>query len=316
MIAIVDLANALTAFDDSLRIFRTDRLTLNGCGNKQFKLTRNLQVLKQHGCNSVLTFGGLWSNHLHAFALACEVMNIRAVAVIRGETTAGSTLLIDAVRHGLEVHYVSRTEYQRRHDQMYCSAKCMQLACDEWLPEGGSNQLAVEGCAEIAELTNKCMQRHPTHIALAVGTGATMAGIVRGAEAGQQVLGLPVVQDDRLPSMLKGWVADRSDVGWTLYPGARPPRYGKVDKSLLEFVLETYNRTGVILDPVYNAKAFRALLESGIAEKPGNRVVFVHTGGVGGCLGFAEKLAAIDEVTTSALLSEVSQMLDIDAPGT
>ena len=56
-------AGVLIEFNDSIRIFRTDLLTSKSCGNKQFKLTSNLQQLKQSGVGRVLTFGGLWSNH-------------------------------------------------------------------------------------------------------------------------------------------------------------------------------------------------------------------------------------------------------------
>ena len=119
MIRMVDKTQALTTFNDSIRIFRTERFTTCGCGNKQFKLTKNLQALKQRGCTTVLSFGGLWSNHLHALSLACEALDLSAVAVVRGEATAGSTLLNDAFKHGMKVHYVSRGDYRKRHSELY-----------------------------------------------------------------------------------------------------------------------------------------------------------------------------------------------------
>jgi len=231
MIGMVDKTDALTPFNDSIRIFRTERFTRCGCGNKQFKLTKNLQVLKRRGCKSVLSFGGLWSNHLHALSLACESLGLSAVGVVRGEALSGSTLLHDAIKHGMQVHYVSRGEYRKRQDETCIMQLMEQLNCDCWLPEGGSNDLAVEGCKAIVEYINEYVDHPPSQIALAVGTGATMAGIVNACEAYQQVTGVPVVQDDRLRNRIGEWLASDSDVNWHLLETARPARYGKTNRT-------------------------------------------------------------------------------------
>lgn len=324
MISRIYNEGALTEFNDSIRIFRTERLTPKGCGNKAFKLDKNLDELQRSGCNSVLSFGGQWSNHLHAFALACEARGIKSVAAVRGEVSTNSLatnslLLNDAIAHGLQVRCLSYSDYRKRADAVFARELASQLNCDAYLPEGGSNTLAVDGCRVIAQRINQWSEKPPACIALAVGTGATMAGIVNGAETQQSVVGVPVVEDDRLPKNIEAWVVAKSEVApWQLLPAARPARYGKVDSSLLEFVLDTYSRTGIILDPVYNAKALRAVLESDLAAKTdcsSDRVagdlVFVHTGGVGGCLGFADQLLAIEPMVAGAMLAEVREILQI-----
>jgi len=339
MVGMANKSDALTTFNDSIRIFRTERCTRYGCGNKQFKLTKNLQILQRRGCKSVLSFGGLWSNHLHALSLACEAQGLSAVAVVRGEKLPGSTLLDDAIKHGMQVHYVSRGEYRKRQDMTYVRQLMNQLNCDCWLPEGGSNDLAVEGCKAIVEYIDEYVDRPPSQFVLAVGTGATMAGIINASEACQQVTGVPVVQDDRLRNRIGGWLTSGCDVNWQLLETACPARYGKTNYELLEFVLKTYDTTGVILDPIYNAKALRSLIESDLAGYPGNDTgrndtgcgdlasfdttdlpgrrsgdtIFIHTGGLGGCLGFADKLRTIDAATADRMLSEVRQLLGMPA---
>jgi len=324
----IDKTLSLTPFNDSIRIFRTDLLTPCGCGNKQFKLAKNLEVLKQSGCTSVLSFGGLWSNHLHALSLACEVLGLSAVGVVRGEEIQGSTLLNDAIRHGMKVHYVSRGDYRYREDVNYVRKLMQQLGCDGWLPEGGSNALAVEGCRAIVECIDKCVEQPPTHFALATGTGATMAGIINASKTGQWVTGVPVVQDDRLRRQIRSWLSPGCEVNWRLLETAVPARYGKTDVALLEFVLTMYEANGVILDPVYNAKAFRSLVDSEtagyhcgdpeggeaarLADPPSGDTIFIHTGGIGGCLGFADQLLAIDRPVADRMLIEVRQLLGID----
>ena len=201
-----------------------------------------------------------------------------------------------------------------------------QLGCDGWLPEGGSNVLAVEGCKAIVECINKCVDQRPTHIALAVGTGATMAGVINASATGQLITGVPVVQDDRLRNQISGWLSPHSGVNWQLLETASPARYGKTDSALLEFVLTVYKTTGMILDPVYNAKALRALVDSETADsgspdreklqsaQSGSAdTIFIHTGGIGGCLGFADQLRSIDRRIADRMLIEVRQLLQIHA---
>ena len=292
----LEVSTALTAFNDSIDIFRTDQITPYGCGNKYYKLTENLLTRKRQGCQRLLSFGGAWSNHLHAFAVACNDLGMTAVAAVRGEERVTNALLADAMEHGLEVHYLSRSDYSLRGEEKFAHDLCHAFACDDWLPEGGSNQLAVQGCEELAQQINEHLSVPPAHIVLAVGTGATLAGIVRGCRSSQNVIGIPVVRDDRVESQIKRWVevgSDKCRANWKLLDEAVTLKYGKVDDDLLRFVLHIYGQHGIVLDPVYNGKAFKALLESELAKCSGSKIVFVHTGGVGGCLGYARELDAI-----------------------
>jgi len=249
------------------------------------------------------------------------------VAVVRGEEVKHSTLLNNAIKHGLKVHYVSRGDYRNRHSVLYVGQLMKQLGCDAWLPEGGSNELAVQGCEAIVDYINLIVDQPPSHIALAVGTGATMAGVINACEPGQQVTGVPVVQDDRLQNRIGEWLSSGCEVSWQLLETAHPARYAKTDYALLEFVLTLYDTTGVILDPVYNAKAFRSLIEFAADYHGGNLAagetdafqaggsrdaIFIHTGGIGGCLGFARQLREIDRHTADRMLLEVRQLLRID----
>ncbi len=314
---LVDTPTELTVFNDSIRIFRTELFTQAGCGNKEFKLTNNLMAIKQRGHSSVLSFGGVWSNHLHAFTYACERLGLNAIAAVRGEEQVSNELLRDAVAHGLKVHYLSRADYRRRHERHYVETLCASLHCDAWLPEGGSNTVAVEGCKAIAVQLNNLTGTQATHIALAVGTGATLAGIVCGAAERQQVVGVPVVQDDRVQQQVTEWISQsESSCSWTMLNTALPQKYGKVDKPLLDFVLQLHDQHGIIMDPVYNGKAFRALLDSELAQNPDNQIVFVHTGGIVGCLGFKTKLAELcDSDMANRYLSDARSMVNIANAG-
>ncbi len=313
----VDTPTELTVFNESIRIFRTEQFTLAGCGNKEFKLKKNLLAIKRRGCSSVLSFGGAWSNHLHAFSYACEGLGLTAMAAVRGEEQVSNELLQDAVKHGLKVHYLSRTDYRLRDEGTFVERLCASLGCDTWLPEGGSNEMAVEGCKSIAVQLNNIAATRPTHIVVAVGTGATLAGIICGAEEPQQVIGVPVVRDDRLEQQVAEWVGSSAGcAGWTMLKTALPQKYGKVDKSLLDFVLQMHDQHGIIMDPVYNGKAFLALLDSKLDQNPDNKIVFVHTGGIVGCLGFKEMLAELcDTGMANRYLADARSMVNISETG-
>jgi len=280
----------LYRFSDSVRVFRTDAITPLSCGNKLFKLQENLKKLSATECSRVLSFGGVWSNHLHALSVACEPTLITPVAIVRGEPHDDGVLLADAVKRGLEVHYVSRGDYKKRDDKKYCESLMQALDCDAYLPEGGSNQLAVDGCMEIAAKIN-AVEPMPTHIVMAVGTGATLAGVICGAHQNQKIVGIPVVKDSRLQARVRSWVNSAS-TSWRLLDIATPARYGKVDRELLAFVVDVHTTHNIVLDPVYNGKAFRALLTSELNDAS-NDIVFVHTGGLGGALGFREQFAQL-----------------------
>jgi len=282
----------LYRFNDSVRIFRADAITPLGCGNKIYKLEENLKRLSATGCKRVLSFGGIWSNHLHALAVACESTPLTPVAAVRGEAHDDAVLLADAVNRGLEVHYVSRGDYKNRDSENFRTALMQTFDCDACLPEGGSNSLAVEGCKNITAMIN-AVGPMPTHICVAVGTGATLAGVVCGAHESQKVIGIPVVKDSLAQARVQNWVnAGSASAQWSLLDTAAPARYGAVDRALLEFVVDVHAEHNIVLDPVYNGKAFRALLASEITGS-GEEIVFVHTGGLGGALGFREQFAQL-----------------------
>ena len=86
-------------------------------GNKQFKLGANLAAARRLGINRLVSFGGAWSNHLHALAAVGAEQGFATVGIVRGdERGAESATLADARRWGMQIVRVSRKEYRRRHD--------------------------------------------------------------------------------------------------------------------------------------------------------------------------------------------------------
>ncbi len=119
-------------------------------GNKWYKLKYNLIEAEKLGFRTLLTFGGAFSNHIHAAAAAGNKFGFKTIGVIRGEEHLPlNPTLSFAYENGMYLEYIDRTSYRKKYDQ-----ELIQKLKDKYgdfylIPEGGSNHLAVKGCAEI-----------------------------------------------------------------------------------------------------------------------------------------------------------------------
>jgi len=280
--------------DIALSILRLDLTTQWAMGNKYFKLTGNIEQLVVDGVQRVLSFGGAWSNHLLALAQTAQAAGIQSVGVVRGEEGVDNEMLARMRSHGMHLHFISRSKYKLRHQPEFCENLCRQLQCDSWLPEGGANGLAITGCEMIADLIT--CQQDTSRVICAVGTGATLAGIIRGCGPAQRVSGIQVVNDTAVSDRINNWVGDCSSTQWSLHkPLHRSSQgseaigsYAKPSQQLLEFIVLFYKTTGIALDPVYTGPAMSTALSAEFLDAfaSSERVVFVHTGGLAGVAGF------------------------------
>ncbi len=96
-----------------LHLERTDPL-LNG--NKPFKLFPNIELARSLGYQTMLSFGGAWSNHIHALAEAGRRFGFSTIGVIRGDDGERPTQTLNFARScGMTLLPVSRLDYRRRH---------------------------------------------------------------------------------------------------------------------------------------------------------------------------------------------------------
>ena len=95
---------------DALRCGTNNRIM----GNKIFKLLPSIQRAKENNINRIISFGGPWSNHIHALAAAGDAYNLQTVGIIRGERkTILTPTLKDAQQLGMRLQFVSRSDYQQ-----------------------------------------------------------------------------------------------------------------------------------------------------------------------------------------------------------
>lgn len=246
-------------------------------GNKWWKLRDNLQRAKALGHTRIITFGGAYSNHIRATAAAAQLEGFESIGIIRGEEVSNPSL--DFARaQGMTLHFISRAEYRSKTDDTFILNLERAFGPHYLIPEGGSNDAAVNACEEWGRL----LATHPVDdIYLAVGTGGTLAGIARGINDSQRVIGVPVLRNTGfLEEVIQKWVGDNHR--WTLLHDYHFGGYAKSTPQLLDFCTNFSQQHGFDIEPVYTGKLFFALFDlmnrKLLHEE--RRVLVVHTGGV------------------------------------
>ncbi|GIH74333.1 1-aminocyclopropane-1-carboxylate deaminase [Planobispora longispora] len=224
-------------------------------GNKWRKLKHNLVRAAELGHDTLLTFGGAYSNHVRAVAAAGARYGFSTVGVIRGEEHLPlNDTLAFAVDRGMRLTYLDRTAYRVKNSPPVVEALREEFGRFYLLPEGGSNALAVHGCAELPAEIDVPFDV----VCCPVGTGGTLAGIAAGLGPGSRALGFSVLRGGEF---LRGDVADlqiaaygRPSANWTIDCDFHAGGYARRDRELDAFIADFAGRHGMLLDPIYTAK--------------------------------------------------------------
>lgn len=283
--------------DIVLNLARADLLHPLASGNKIYKLRPHLFFAKQKGVKSLLSFGGAFSNHIHALAMISEAEGFSSIGIIRGEPEyASNPTLSDAQAAGMSLEFVDRKTYKCRENIDYLDQLQTKYPDAYMIPEGGSSQLAIQGCALLSKEINELVETDV--IAIACGTGATFSGVITGLNKGQSAIGYSVLKDDSLERRVKSFIDNECAVSpidnKTSYhiESADFGGYAKFDESLLLFIIDWLDKTGILLDPIYTSKMCRRLLqqiEEGVFA-PKTNITMIHTGGLQGWRGMKKQV--------------------------
>jgi 1-aminocyclopropane-1-carboxylate deaminase/D-cysteine desulfhydrase-like pyridoxal-dependent ACC family enzyme len=206
------LADPFPTVSDQLpiRLFlkRDDLLHSLVSGNKWRKLKYNLLAARSGQYTTLLTFGGAYSNHLYATAAAGQVFGFNTIGVVRGEEMADAPLnqtLSFCRAQGMRLHFVSRAEYRQKEEPAFLASLIAQFGPCYVLPEGGTNELALRGTAEIMTEILEQMGHPPDYVCCPVGTGGTLIGLTKTAPPETTVLGFLAlkVPDFQLPEQVR-----------------------------------------------------------------------------------------------------------------
>jgi len=273
-------------------------------GNKVRKLEFIVAHAQDQGCDTLITCGGLQSNHCRATAFVGAQLGMKVHLILRGEAPhdKDGNYLLDHLA-GAQVSCYPARQYFREQDALfahwqdhYAQNGHKALA----IPTGGSDGIGVWGyisaCEELqSDFLAAGIAR--AHIITASGSGGTQAGLTVGVE----ILGLPatvwgvnVCDDeqyfiDKVNDDIADWRARYADapacaVSPNVIDGYVGPGYGEADPEIFDLISALARLEGIVLDPVYTAKAFHGMvneLAQGRFEGVQD-IVFMHTGGVFG----------------------------------
>ena len=268
-------------------------------GNKFRKLKYNLQEAKKLKKKALFTYGGAFSNHIVATAVAGKIAGFKTFGIIRGdelgkkleETLEENATLREAHNNGMKFQFVSREQYRQK-----SSFGFVEKMKNKWgdfyvIPEGGTNCLAVDGCEEILNKEDSEFN----YICSAVGTGGTISGLINASKKNQKIIGFPALKGNFLSEEIKKYVGRKKN--WSLQKAYHFGGYAKHDEELITFINNFTAETGVLLDPVYTGKMLFGILD--LIKKDefteGSKILAIHTGGIQGIAGVNQILEKKDQ---------------------
>lgn len=281
--------------DYSLFIKREDEIHPFISGNKYRKLKYNILRAKAENKETLLTFGGAFSNHILAVAAVGKEFGFKTIGVIRGEELcdkiADNPTLHKAQDFGMIFEFVSRENYNDKNKPEFITRLEEKFGNFYLLPEGGTNELAIQGCEEI--LINADTEFD--FVCCAVGTGGTISGIINCSKPSQQVLGFPALKGDFLTEDIRKFAKNSN---WKLITDYHFGGYAKVTEELIVFINEFHQKYKIPLDPIYTGKMVFGVLD--LIEKkwfPDNsKILLLHTGGLQGIAGMNNLLRQKNQI--------------------
>lgn len=275
----------LTAKGIQLYIKRDDLIHPLVSGNKWRKLKYNLAQARAEGHHTLVTFGGPFSNHIYATAAAAKAFGFGSVGIVRGYRQATLTATLQfAEAMGMQLVFATHEAYNSKNAAAILHSAGVALPGFYNIPEGGTNEYAIKGVAEIIpQLTLEY-----DVLCTACGTGGTLAGLVSGAEAGKKVLGFSALKgEDTLTEKVKSLSGNRS-TGFSILFDYHFGGYAKVNDALIDFIKTFRTKHNIQLEPVYTGKMIYGLFD--LIRKDyfarGTTIIALHTGGLQGLCGY------------------------------
>lgn len=267
----------------------------------------------------LISFGGGFSNHLHALGYVCHTLGIPLSAIIRGDYSATPTPMIsDLTSWNVDIEYVDRITYKKRDSAEYLNSLKERFSPAIIIPEGGSQEQAIAGVAElVSEIAEALATNHNTEfdtIIAPVASGATMGGIVSALTPNQHAIGIGVLKgQDYLESLVNQFLPpailtkkivtkelmtkelaakapainveeNKANSNWHINHKYHCGGYAKAPPYLKAFCENFNNAMPFKVEPVYSGKVFFALkdmLKKG-TFKSGSKIIVLHTGGLQG----------------------------------
>ncbi len=295
-----------TIVKEHVYIKRDDQTGTEFSGNKIRKLEYSINEAINNDCDTLITCGGIQSNHARATAAAGIKLGLKSVLVLRSDEKPEleGNYLIDKIM-GADVRIISSEDYrERRQEIMENILKELEAKGRKGyiIPEGASNGVGTFGYLACFK---EILEQEKEHgivfdtIVTAVGSGGTFAGLYLGnklTNSGKKIVGINVCDTaeyfkERVSETLKEvktYIPDTefeiSKDDMCIIDGYVGDGYAVSRTEELDFICDFAEAEGIILDPVYTGKAMRGLyteIKKG-TFKDSKNILFIHTGGLFG----------------------------------
>lgn len=300
--AVVEKIDLPSAKKISVFLKRIDLVHPAISGNKWYKMKYNIAEMKRQDIGTMLTLGGAYSNHIHAAAEAGSIFGFKTIGLIRGEAhhPLNPTLQF-AVDKGMELYYVDRTSFRKRDADEFREWIVSKFGDVYILPVGGSNTLAVKGCAEIIEQIDVDYD----YICCACGSGGTLAGLIEGLGGKRYAVGFSALKsgsflNDDIKKLIHDY-SGKSYTNWELQTDYHFGGFGKIKSELVEFMDLFEEKNNIKIEPLYTAKMLYGLND--LIDKnyfpEGSKIIAIHTGGMQGLSGMEEKISKLQKLKST-----------------
>ena len=297
----------------NIHIKRDDCTGLAVGGNKTRKLEYLLADAKALGADTLVTIGGLQSNHARQtaaaaakFGFSCELILEDVAGTPKTDYYNNGNMLLDSLL-GARIHQLSIDDDSNAFANSLIEKLKAEGKKPYLIPVGGSNVIGAYGYVRCAnEILQQISQSNLQidQIVLATGSAGTQAGLLAGLIAVKidiPVLGISVsrsteVQKQLVESLLRQTLKalaldpDLADGKVITNGGYVGEGYGIPTAGMIKAVKLCAQLEGLLLDPVYTGKAmagFFDLCSQGVIAK-GSQQLFLHTGGSPGLYGYRE----------------------------
>lgn len=263
-------------------------------GNKWHKLKYNLIAAKENGYDTLLTFGGAYSNHIYATAAAGKYFGFKTIGIIRGEEhlPLNSTLSF-AVEAGMKIEYVSRKYYRKKNSSHFINKLKKQFGNFYLIPEGGTNKLAIKGVSEIISNIDIDFD----YVCCACGTGGTLAGLVTGLNEKKKALGFSVLKGGGfLVQDVENLILQSTDKkfnNWDINLDFHFGGYAKINLELVNFIRRFQKVTNIPIEPIYTGKLLFGVYSLIMCHyfSKDETILVLHSGGLQGLGGMKERIS-------------------------
>jgi len=278
-----------------LSIKREDEIHPFISGNKYRKLKYNLEKAKEQGFNTLLSFGGAYSNHISALSYAGKTQGFKTIGIIRGEelgqnvthTLQTNPTLKFAYDNGMRFKFVSREAYREKSAPDFIDKLKVEFGDFYPIPEGGTNELAIKGSEEILTTDDSEFD----YICVSVGTGGTISGIINAASDKHTILGFPSLKGAFLQEIIQQ--KTNTVDNWKLIHDYHFGGYAKINENLISFINDFNQQTTIPLDPIYTGKMMFGIMDlvKNNFFKKNSSILAIHTGGLQGIEGMNQRLS-------------------------